>query len=401
MHADRDDQASRPAPRRTLVALSGGVDSATVAGLLAEAGESLVGVFMRNGVSGEAARRSCCALSDARDARAVADRLGFPFYVHDMERPFARLMRAFAEDYAAGLTPNPCIVCNNELKFGELVALADDLGCDAVATGHYARSDGATLRRGADRAKDQSYLLHGLTPAQLRRARFPLGALDKAEVRAHARRLSLPVADKPDSADICFVPGGDYRAVVEGQLGGRGAPGRVLDAGGRQVGRHDGVAAFTVGQRRGLGVALGEKVFVTAIDPESGDVRVGPRPALGRAACRIGPVNLLAPLPCDGRVLVQLRHHHEPEPAHVAPGPRPEGGLHEGADGGAHGDSHGGRAHGADGGANRVLLARFDAPSEAVCPGQYAVLYDGDRVLGGGRIRREGATSPAELTAGS
>jgi len=370
---DRPDAPAASAARRTLVALSGGVDSATVAGLLAEAGEDLVGVFMRNGVSGAAARRSCCALSDARDARAVADRLGMPFYVHDMERPFAQLMRAFAEDYAAGLTPNPCIVCNNELKFGELMALADDLGCDAVATGHYARSDGVALRRGVDRAKDQSYLLHGLTPKQLARARFPLGALTKPEVREHARRLQLGVAEKPDSADICFVPGGDYRAVVAAQLGGRGMPGTVVDGSGTVIGRHDGVADFTVGQRRGLGIALGEKVFVTAIDPVAGIVRVGTRPALGRSTCELGAVNRLAPLPADGRVLLQLRHHHDPEPARVE---------HVAGDEGA-------------------LRVHFDAPSEAVCPGQYAVLYVGECVLGGGRIRREPQPAPAPLTAGS
>ncbi len=361
------------APARTLVALSGGVDSATVAGLLAEAGESLVGVFMRNGVSGAAARRSCCALSDARDARAVADRLGMPFYVHDMERPFAKLMREFAEDYAAGLTPNPCVVCNNELKFGELMTLADDLGCERVATGHYARAGDGALRRGVDRAKDQSYLLHGLSVSQLARARFPLGALTKPEVREHARRLRLGVAEKPDSADICFVPGGDYRTVVETQLGSRGTPGSVVDASGCEVGTHDGVANFTVGQRRGLGIALGEKAFVTDIDPVAGVVRLGARLALGRMSCEIGPMNWLAPPPSDGRVLMQLRHHHEPEPARVEVLP------------------------GGDG----TLRVSFDAPSEAVCPGQYAVLYVGERVLGGGRIRRQAQLAPGALTAGS
>jgi tRNA-specific 2-thiouridylase len=322
---------------------------------------------MRNGVHGVASRRSCCSLSDARDARAVADRLGIPFYVHDLQRPFAQLMRAFAEDYAAGLTPNPCVVCNNELKFGELLVLADDLGCDAVATGHYARAEAGALRRAADAGKDQSYLLHGLSPAQLARARFPLGAMSKPEVRAHARRLALPVADKPDSADICFVPGGDYRAVVDSQLGGRGAAGALLGPDGAVVGQHGGVAGFTVGQRRGLGVALGHPVFVTDIDPEGGTVRVGPRESLLRSACEVGPVSWLGN-PLAGRdsaeVLVQLRHHHAPERAVLRDlGPA----------------------------APRCVSVRFEAPSEAVCPGQYAAFYEGDRVLGGGRIRRSAA----------
>ncbi len=349
-------------PARLLVALSGGVDSAVAALLLSRAGHALVGVFMRNGVSGKAAQRSCCSLSDARDARSVADRLGAPFYVHDLERSFSGLIDAFARDYAAGLTPNPCIVCNNQLKFGELVALADDLGCDGVATGHYARLQDGQLRRAADAGKDQSYLLHGLTPAQLRRARFPLGELGKPRVRELARAAGLPVADKPDSADICFVPGGDYRAVVEQRLGSLGATGPLLDRAGREVARHAGVAGFTVGQRRGLGAALGEPAYVTGIDPQDGAVRLGRRADLARAECRVEQVGWQQPEHPE-RALVQLRHHHQPEPARLLPEP---------------------------GGALRVL---FERPSLAVTPGQYAVFYDGDRVLGGGRIARAAATA--------
>jgi tRNA-specific 2-thiouridylase len=349
-------------PGRTLVALSGGVDSATAAALLAAAGEELVTVFMRNGVGGgAAARRSCCSLSDARDARAVADRLGLPFYVHDMSAGFARLIDGFVHDYLAGRTPNPCVVCNNDLKFGELLELADDLGCDAVASGHYARRVDGGLHRARDRRKDQSYLLHGLSPVQLARARFPLGELTKAEVRARARELGLPVADKPDSADICFVPGGDYRAVVAARAGHLGAAGPVLDPQGVERGRHAGVAAFTVGQRRGLGVALGEPAYVTAIDPDRGRVTLGGRDDLARADCRVGGLNWLR-RPAPGAAVleglsVQLRHHHEPEPARVELEP--------------------------DATRARVVFA---APSRAVTPGQYAVLYRGDEVLGGGRI---------------
>jgi tRNA-specific 2-thiouridylase len=345
--------------RRTLVAMSGGVDSSVAAGLLAEAGEALVGVFMRNGVSGAGSQRSCCSLSDARDARAVADRLGIPFYAVDLERPFARLIDAFAADYARGLTPNPCIACNQELKFGELMRLADDLDCAAVATGHYARRADGTLRRGVDASKDQSYVLAGLDGGQLRRARFPIGGFTKAEVRAHATRLGLGVAAKPDSADICFVPGGDYRAVVAARLGDLGRTGALVDAGDRPVGRHAGVAGFTVGQRRGLGVALGAPAFVTEIDPESGTVRVGGRQDLLRATCRVGELRWHAEVADGATLLVQLRHQHAAVPARVR------------------------RAAGGD------VLVAFERPCDAVTPGQWAVFYEGDRVLGAGRIRRE------------
>ncbi|MCB9899438.1 MAG: tRNA 2-thiouridine(34) synthase MnmA [Planctomycetes bacterium] len=341
--------------------MSGGVDSSVAAALLVEQGIDVVGVFMRNGVTGASGSRSCCSLSDARDARAVADRLGVPFYVHDLARPFARLIDAFVSDYAKGLTPNPCVVCNNDLKFGELDQLARDLGCVGVATGHYARLVDGVLHRAHDREKDQSYLLAGLDAGQRARARFPLGAMEKHEVRDHARRLGLGVADKPDSADICFVPGGDYRALVAERRGDLGAPGEVLDESGRAVARHAGVAAFTVGQRRGLGVALGRPAYVTAVDPARGTVHVGAREALRRPSCRVGELVWQDADACVEReVLVQLRHHHEPERAWVRPDD--------------------------DGRCARVLFA---TPSEAVCPGQYAVFYDGARVLGAGRIQRE------------
>lgn len=344
------------APRRLLVAMSGGVDSSVAAGLLAEQGHELVGVFMRNGVEGAAGERSCCSLSDARDARGVARRLGVRFYVHDLARSFATLIDAFARDYAQGLTPNPCVVCNNDLKFGELDELARDLGCDGVVTGHYARLEGGRLRRAVDPAKDQSYLLHGLTAEQRARAHFPLGGMLKPEVREHARRLGLPVADKKDSSDICFVPGGDYRAVLRERLGHEGTAGELVDETGAVRARHPGVGGFTVGQRRGLGVALGSPRFVTAVEPETGRVSVGPREALRRDGCSLRDVLWHAEPPVDAELLVQLRHHHRPERARVTP-------LADG----------------------RAAL-RFLAPSEDVTPGQYAVLYDGDTVVGGGRI---------------
>jgi len=340
---------------RTLVAMSGGVDSSVVAARLVEAGEEVVGVFMRNGVRGAAGARSCCSVSDARDARAVADRLGVPFYVQDLARPFARLIDAFVADYRRGRTPNPCVVCNQDLKFGELLRLADDLGCGAVATGHYARLEGVRLRRGADAAKDQSYLLGGLTAGQRARARFPIGAMTKHDVRDVARRASLPVADKPDSADICFVPGGDYRRLVRERAGDLGPRGGIVDERGRRVGVHGGVAGFTVGQRRGLGVALGAPRFVRRIDAGTGSVHVAPRDGLAVEACELRAPVWHERVPDGTRAHVQLRHHHVPEPVVV-------------------------ETRGA-----RVRL-RFERPSRAVTPGQYAVLYRGDLVLAGGRL---------------
>lgn len=358
--------SSAPAPRRLLVALSGGVDSAVAATLMADQGHELVGVFMRNGVSGQGASRSCCSVSDARDARAVAAHLAIPFYVQDLARPFAELIDAFARDYAAGLTPNPCVVCNDRLKFGELWELAADLSCDGVVTGHYARLRDGRLSRAVDRAKDQSYLLHGLTAEQRAMARFPLGDLPKARVRELAAERGLPVAAKPDSADICFVPGGDYRAVVRERLGDLGPAGEVVDEQGRVLARHEGVGAFTVGQRRGLGVALGRPAFVTAIDPARGRVTVGDRDGLERPACRIEGLRWHERPEQGARLLVQLRHHHQPEPVVL---------RHEGEDG---------------------ARLEFERPSRAVSPGQYAVLYREDLVLGGGRLARE----PAPLEAG-
>lgn len=346
-------------PRRLLVALSGGVDSATAAALLAAEGHELVAVFMRNGVAGAAAARSCCSLSDARDARAVADRLGLPFYVQDMSRGFDELIDSFVADYGRGLTPNPCVLCNNDLKFGELLELATDLGCDGVATGHYARLEQGRLHRARDARKDQSYLLHGLRAEQRRRAHFPLGELTKDTVRRLAAEHGLKVADKPDSADICFVPGGDYRALVEERLGHLGTTGALVDSEGKTLAEHPGVGAFTVGQRRGLGVALGHPAYVTDIDPGSGTVRVGHEADLARPSCRVGQLLCHEPLLEGDEVLVQLRHHHEPERARWQR-------LDE-----------------------DTAELTFDVPSRAVTPGQYAVCYRGDRVLAGGRIQKE------------
>lgn len=341
---------------RVLVALSGGVDSSVAALRLLEQGYDVVGVFMRNGVLGAgAAARSCCSAADARDAAAVADRLGIPFYSVDFEREFRGLIDHFVAEYRAGRTPNPCVLCNQELKFGHLLALARSLGADSVATGHYARCLDGGLYRAADRAKDQTYYLFGIEREALRHARFPLGELDKARVRELARRAGLATAEKPESMEICFVASGDYRDVVRAR-GGRGRPGRFVDEAGRELGRHQGVEGFTVGQRRGL-PALGVPHYVKEIRAETAEVVLCRREGLARErACAAGVRWLVDPPGAGGvRAQVQIRARSAARPATVVPLDGPE----------------------------RVRI-EFDRPVEAVTPGQAAVFYDGDRVLGGG-----------------
>jgi tRNA-specific 2-thiouridylase len=353
----RNPTTTTEAAPRILAALSGGVDSSVAALLLVEAGFDVVGVFMRNGVSGSgrgsAAARSCCSASDARDAAQVADRLGIPFYAVDYEAEFGALIDRFAAEYRAGRTPNPCVLCNQELKFGHLFSLADALGATAVATGHYARVERGALRRARDADKDQTYYLFGVAREALARVRFPLGDLTKAEVRARARAAGLPTAAKPESMEICFVTSGSYRDVVRAR-GGGGASGRFVDECGRELGRHDGVDGFTVGQRRGL-PALGRPHFVKAIRPD-GDVVLCERDGLLAGAALVAEVNWLAePAECDA--LVQIRARSPAAPARVVPLP---------------------------GAGARI---EFRAPASAVTPGQAAVFYDGDRVLGGGWLR--------------
>jgi len=347
---------------RVLVAMSGGVDSSVAAALLVEQGFEVVGVTMR--LAGGGSR--CCSLDDVEDARRVAARLGIRFYVADYADAFRReVMEPFADAYLAGRTPIPCVACNGRFKFHRLLERARALGADAVATGHYARTerDPATgaiaLLRGADPAKDQSYFLFDLGPAQLARARFPVGALDKAEVRARARELGLATADKPESMEICFVPDGGYAAVVE-KLRPGAAPGagEIVDEEGRRLGAHRGVHHFTVGQRRGLDVACGERLYVKALDAAGNRVVVAPRARLAAGGARLAATSWVAgaPPPAPVPAHVRVRHRHEGAPARVEP--RPGGGA----------------------------AIWFDAPVEAVTPGQAAVFYDGERVLGGGWI---------------
>jgi tRNA-specific 2-thiouridylase len=347
---------------RVVVAMSGGVDSSVAAALLVEAGCEVVGVTLH--LAGESSR--CCSLADADDARRVAERLGIRFYVaNETERFRQEVALPFADAYLSGRTPLPCLACNSRFKFHHLLARARVLGARAVATGHYARiaRDPATgrleLRRAADAAKDQSYFLYELGQEQLAAARFPLGELSKAEVRAHARRLGLATAEKPESQEICFVPDGDYAAAVERLRPDRlPGPGAIEDEQGRGLGRHAGIHRFTVGQRRGLGVAAGRRLYVTRIDPARNRVVVGDAAALGSRGARIGCASWVGGVPpaAELRAVVRVRYRHAGIGARVAPLP---------------------------GGGARVL---FDQPVAAVAPGQSAVFYAGDSVLGGGAI---------------
>ena len=340
---------------RVLTAISGGVDSSVAALLLKEQGHEVVGVFMRNGVTGAAAQhKSCCSASDAADAARVAERLGASFYAVDYSAEFDSIIAHFTAEYARGRTPNPCVLCNQRLKFGHILEIADGLGADAVATGHYAQVVDGQLKTAVDAAKDQSYYLFGIARAALPRILFPLGGMTKPEVRARARAAGLVTAEKPESMEICFVPSGDYRDVVRARQA-TGQPGRFIDASGRELGRHEGVGLFTVGQRRGL-PAMGEPWFVVRIDAASGDIELGPRGALAATVAVARGVNWLVDAPDAGgvRAEVKVRARATPVPAQVVRTGEGE------------------------------VRIEFDEPVEAVTPGQAAVFYRGDLVLGGG-----------------
>jgi tRNA-specific 2-thiouridylase len=350
---------------RVVVAMSGGVDSSVAAALLAESGRDVIGMSMQlYDQRGGESFGSCCSLDDLHDARRVAAALGFPHYILNFERQFREtVVDNFVQEYTAGRTPLPCAHCNSDLKFNTLLDRAEGLGATQVATGHYARvvvgPDGRRLlTRGADREKDQSYFLFSLTQAQLERASFPVGALSKAEVRTHAWRLGLGVADKPDSQEICFVPDGDYARFVEQQAPDDRRPGRIADTEDRTIGRHDGIHRFTIGQRKGLGISAPAPLYVLRIDATSGTVTVGPRAALERWTCSVSGVNWISGVAPTGwtSVATQIRHRHPAASGRVRP-------------------LEGARAE-----------VEFDAPQPAVTPGQAAVFYDGDDVVGGGWI---------------
>jgi tRNA-specific 2-thiouridylase len=341
--------------------MSGGVDSSVAAALLVEQGFEVIGVTLHLAGSGS----RCCSLEDAEDARRVAEQLGIRFYVSNQQDAFRReVIEPFADAYLAGRTPLPCAVCNRRFKFGSLLARARALGAEGVATGHYARleDDPETgerrLLRARDRAKDQSYFLFDLSAQQLAGARFPLGELEKDEVRARARALGLATAEKPESQEICFVPAGDYARVVE-EIRPGAAPGEgdVVDAAGRVLGRHGGIHRFTVGQRRGLGVAGGERRYVRALDAGANRVVVGSEAELAVRGARLEGVRWIGTPPAGPvEAAVRIRYRHPGSAARI-----------EGA---------------ADGSA----AVWFEAPVAALAPGQAAVFYAGERVLGGGWI---------------
>jgi tRNA-specific 2-thiouridylase len=358
-----------PSGTRVVVAMSGGVDSSVTAALLAAEGYDVVGVTLQLYDHGAAVGKkgACCAGQDIYDAAQAAAKLGIPHYVLDYESRFReRVIDDFADAYLRGETPIPCVRCNQEVKFRDLLETAKDLGADALATGHYVRRvegpAGPELRRAADASRDQSYFLFATTREQLAFLRFPLGDLEKRETRALAARFGLDVADKPDSQDICFVPTGSYARLVEKLRPGALSPGEIVDLDGRVLGRHDGVINFTVGQRKGLGVAAGEPLYVVRLEAERRRVVVGPRAALGVTRITLSEVNWLGAAPKGPqKLLVKLRSAQPPVAATV---------MLDGS-----------------GGAS----VEPDVPAEGVAPGQACVFYDGDRVLGGGWIRRPGA----------
>jgi tRNA-specific 2-thiouridylase len=351
---------------KVLVAMSGGVDSSVAACLLLEQGYQVIGSHM-NLVHLEGVEHGCCGPSARRDAAEVAEIAGFPFEICDLTPAFREaVIDDFVDEHAAGRTPNPCARCNSEIKFGAFLRRADELGAELVATGHYVRSDqdaaGAWhLRRGADAAKDQSYMLHMLGQEQLARSRFPVGGIPKAETRALAARFGLPVASKPDSQELCFAPAGDAGAFVRSEArelihGG----GEVVDAEGRVLAEHDGTFAFTIGQRRGLGVALGAPAYVVDMDAQANRVVVGPQALLARRGLLADRATWVAGAPPgDGPFEgdVRIRYRGEDVPAVVTPAE--------------------------DG---RVFRVEFRSAQRAVAPGQSVVIYRGDELMGGGRI---------------
>ena len=364
---------------RVVVAMSGGVDSSVAAALLVEQGYDCVGVFMRQGRPEEAdgglpiveparaGHQGCCSVADAVDARRVADRLGIPLYPLDLTADFGRIIDYFATEYGRGRTPNPCVRCNSWLKFGRLFDHADAIGATHVATGHYARltidvADGPRLMRGLERARDQSYVLFEVPRGRLARMLLPVGGLPKAEVRARAAELGLATADKPDSQEICFVAPGRHAALVGRRLGGSRA-GEIVDPSGRVLGRHPGIEHFTVGQRDRLGIATGERLYVIRIEADTCRVVVGPRDAVPEQELVAADATWIAPPPsAPFECLVQCRAQRPAAPAVVTPLP-----------------------------GNR-FTARFtggpDASPGPISPGQPAVCYRDDELLGGGWIER-------------
>jgi tRNA-specific 2-thiouridylase len=371
-----------PAAHAVAVAMSGGVDSSTVAAILHDRGQSIVGLTMQlwnqrrlpqlQGELPDGAPKPhrCCSIDDVYDARRVAEHLGIPYYVINFEREFEQsVVRPFVEHYLEGRTPIPCTLCNNHVKFDQLLATARQIGAERIATGHYARvrhnaaSGRYELLRARDDSKDQSYFLFGLTQEQLARTDFPLGELTKQEVRDIARRLAVPVAEKPESQEICFVPTGNYVKFIEGYLeeqgrGLAGEEGDIVSASGQLMGRHNGLHHYTVGQRRGLGIAAGQPMYVVALDREKNRLVAGEDRELRRSICRVRDINWIPYEALGGTMeaAVRIRNRHQPAMAEIKPT-----------------------------GAATAQVAFYE-PQRAITPGQAAVFYSGEEVLGGGWI---------------
>lgn len=347
--------------------MSGGVDSSVAALRLKQEGHDVIGLFLRNGIShgfqSPSHKQGCCSLDDSRDACAVANSLGVPFYVLDYAAEFGAIIEGFVDAYRAGRTPNPCVVCNRDLKFGSLIQFAKSLGANTVATGHYARmeTDGngvRRLRRAVDRAKDQSYVLAAMEPAALESSLFPLGEFTKPQVREMAREAGLPVFNKRESQEICFVPGNDYRELLK-ERGVAGTAGNIINESGETIGRHGGYEHFTIGQRKGIGIAHTEALYVKSIRPDTAEVTVAAKSQLNTSRLECGRATWFLknrPEPGERRdYLLQVRAHHAPVPASVVA------------------NENGARVE-------------FYNHEPAIAPGQLAVFYDDEFVAGSGWI---------------
>jgi tRNA-specific 2-thiouridylase len=374
------------------VAMSGGVDSSTVAAMLRDQGHEIIGLTLqlwnqnrlagKPGVPDAPKTGRCCSLDDVYDARKVAETIGIPYYVVNQQERFEQdVVQPFVNDYLNGRTPIPCSLCNNHLKFDQLLRTARQIGAERIATGHYARNeyDPARgrwiLKRPADRAKDQTWFLFGLTQEQLAHTLFPLGHLTKPEVREVARESKLHLTDKPDSQEICFIPGGNYKQFIANYLDEQGrempdSSGELVTTAGKPIGKHEGIHNFTIGQRKGLGITSPNPLYVLNIDRDSHRVTVGPESELNTATLHVHRLNWISipGLTEPRRVQVKIRHVHEPSPALIEPVLGADGKPIQGSDGTGH------------------IRITFDEPQRAITPGHSAVFYDGDEVVGGGWI---------------